>query len=107
LNMCWPGQGFDEQMRRTWITESVLCSAKKEGGHVPVRVGKECRRNYLERQLALFPSAVVAALGSKAANRLAGLDVVICGAAAPPASVRQDIRESWNAIARELRKRVV
>jgi hypothetical protein len=31
LNLCWPDIDFDEQMRRTWITESVLCSARTEG----------------------------------------------------------------------------
>ena len=34
LDQCWPELTFefDEQMRRTWITESTLCSAEKECG---------------------------------------------------------------------------
>lgn len=31
LNSCFPGTSFDDQMRRTWITNSVLCSAPREG----------------------------------------------------------------------------
>ena len=84
LDLCWPGEGFDSQMRKTWITESVQCSAQKEGGSVRAPVGAMCRSRYLDEQLRLFPSAVVAALGSKAAKRLAGRDFIPAFAAAPP-----------------------
>jgi len=30
LDECWPSLSFHEQFRRTWITESVLCSASIE-----------------------------------------------------------------------------
>ena len=35
LNDCWPGLSFKEQLRRTWVTESVLCSASVECGSIP------------------------------------------------------------------------
>src|SRR6266851_6777743 len=77
LDLCWPDLHFDAQMHRTWITESVLCSARIEGGFVSSRVWKECRSRYLERELALFPEAIVVALGSKAQKRLAGMAHII------------------------------
>ena len=36
LELCWPGITFDEKMRRVWITESVLCSAAREGAAEPL-----------------------------------------------------------------------
>ena len=106
LKLCWPDSDCDEQLRRTWITESVLCSAKKEGGSVPAEVSKACRTRYLEKQLRLFPNAVVAALGRKAANRLAGLPVIVAGSAAPPGCNRREVRDSWQPIANAVSARV-
>jgi len=105
LDLCWPGDDFDAHMRRTWITESVLCSARTEGGNVPKAIGMACRALYLEKQLELVPNAVVAALGSKAANRLAGLTIVSAFAVAPPGCNFNGARESWQAIADEVRRR--
>ena len=105
LDLCFPGQGFDEQMRRTWMTESVLCSAPKEGGGVRSAVGKACRSRYLERQLSMFPNAVVAALGSKARSRLKGLSFIAAKAAAPPGCNFRGARESWHAIATAVQSR--
>jgi hypothetical protein len=99
LDLCFPSQSFDQQMRRTWLTESVLCSAIKEGGSVRVPVGKACRSRYLERQLGLFRNAVVAALGAKAASRLRGLSFIAAKAAAPPGCNFRGARQSWQAIA--------
>jgi hypothetical protein len=66
LDMCYSGRPFAAQMRVTWITDSVLCSARVECGGVPASASRECRRRFLEPQLALFPNALVAALGAKA-----------------------------------------
>lgn len=100
LDSCFPGLSFDYQLRRVWITESVLCSASQEGGPVPVRVGRECRARYLDGQLALFPRATVVALGKKAADRLAGTPGLIqVDAAAPPRGGTNAARESWKIIA--------
>jgi hypothetical protein len=105
LDLCFPGQSFDEQMRLTWLTESVLCTAIKEGGPVRVPVGKACRSRYLERQLGLLPNAVVAALGAKAASRLRGLSFIAAAAAAPPGCNFKGARDSWAAIASAVRER--
>jgi hypothetical protein len=97
LNYAWPGQTFDQQMHKTWLTESVLCSAAVEGGAVPFSVELECADRYLIRQLSLFPDARVVALGRKAQNRLAriGVSFVPAWAAAPPGCNRREAPESW------------
>ena len=75
LELCWPGLPFDEQMKRVWITESVLCSADRTTGPVPVAVENECGIRFLKKQLDLFPNALVVALGGKAQKRLARMGV--------------------------------
>lgn len=70
FNLCWPGQPFDEQLKRVWVTESVLCSAEWSTGPVPKEIEHECGHRYLKQQLALLPNAVVVGLGSKAQSRL-------------------------------------
>src|SRR5262245_5174835 len=27
LNLCWPGEALNDQLRRAWLTDTVLCSA--------------------------------------------------------------------------------
>lgn len=102
LDLCWPGTDFETQMRRTWITDSVLCSAKKEGGRIPVAVERECANRFLLPQIGLFPGAIVAALGKKAEHRMrqAGIgDFVAVGTAAPPGCNQTGVRESWHHLA--------
>jgi hypothetical protein len=100
LNLCWPNLSFDEQMRKTWITESVLCSASRECGTVPCQVWRECTRRYLFPQISLFRRAIVAALGSKARARTVGIPgVCSVGAAAPPGCNHWRARESWEELA--------
>jgi len=100
LDMCFPGRPFEAQLELTWVTDSVLCSARVECGGVPTSVSRECRARFLQPQLALFPNAVVAALGSKARTRLRGVPGVISAvAAAPPGCNRGDAKASWQAIA--------
>lgn len=67
LDMCWTALSFEQQMRKAWLTESVLCSARKECGSVPSASARHRPgRHYLLAQLQLFPGALVVALGSKA-----------------------------------------
>lgn len=105
INMCLPGLTFDEQMRHVWITDSVLCSARVEGGRVPASAVRACGNNYLAAQLAALPNAVVVALGTKAAERLRRLDrhVLVASAAAPPEGNKPRARESWRAAAEHVR----
>jgi len=65
LDLCFPDLPFEAQIRFTWITDSVLCSAPAECGGAPPSVERECVARFLQPQLALFPCAVVAALGAK------------------------------------------
>lgn len=108
LDMCWPGMPFQEQMHKAWLTDSVLCSAPKECGSVSISVSNACGRQYLTAQLALFPNALIVALGTKAQNRLRSLgvtDFVPAYAVAPPGCNRQEALESWKKIPLELRRR--
>ena len=108
MGLCWPADSFDTHMRRVWITDSVLCSARVEGGPVSSMVAVECRARYLEAQLGLFPKAIVAALGGKAWKRLQGYpNVMKAYSVAPPGCDmhRGKAVQSWEAIARAVRQR--
>jgi hypothetical protein len=98
LSCCFPGVSLQEQLRLTWITQSVLCSAN-DGDEIPASASLECRNRFLARQLELFASATVVALGHSAAKRLAGhpnlLQATYPG---PPACNHRSARESWNRI---------
>lgn len=106
LDGCFPGMPFREQFERIWITDSVLCSAPREGGNVPAVVGRECRTRHLEAQLRLFPNALVVALGSKALYRLRGWpNVVAAYSVAPPGCNRKHARPSWDRVIARFIKR--
>jgi len=108
LDACWPGMTFEEQMRRVWMTQSVLCSAPQSTGPVNTVVVKECGSRYLLGQLALFPSALVVAMGSKARDRLRRIgvsDFLAVQAAAPPGCNHAGAKESWERIPAELTMR--
>lgn len=106
INSCWPGMPFQEQMKKVWMTESVLCSAPMKGGRVPASVCKECGCRYLRKQLDLLPHALVVALGVKARDRLRKLRIknfLEVRSVAPPGCNRRDARESWAKIPQSLR----
>jgi len=105
LNMCWPNLTFEQQMRKVWLTESVLCSAKKGGGSVSKVASRACGQRYLLAQLQLFPDALVVALGSKARDRLHSIGVtksLAASAAAPPGCNFRQAKPSWERIPYEL-----
>jgi hypothetical protein len=108
LDMCWPDIAFEQQLRKFWLTESVLCSARNEGGSVSRKASMACGQRYLLAQLALFPQALVVALGGKAKDRLRAIgvrDFVPVWAAAPPGCNRPEAFESWQTIPAELERR--
>lgn len=108
LDACWPGLSFEAQMKKVWMTASVLCSAPKEGGSVTAAATRECGMRYLTAQLALLPQALVVALGAKAQNRLRAIritDFLAASAVAPPGCNFRGARESWTCIPIELRRR--
>lgn len=106
LDGCFPSLSYREQMNRTWVTETVLCSAAKEGGSVSRACERECRSRYLEAQLRLFPDALVVALGRKAQARLRGWPGVLDAySIAPPGANFKHARPSWDAVIAEYRSR--
>jgi len=108
FDLCWPGIAFDEQMKKVWLTESVLCSAKQTTGPVPVDIERECGTRYLRRQLALFPNALIVALGNKAHSRLQRIGVTgieKAHAFGLPGCYQKEAYPSWVRIADIVRKR--
>jgi hypothetical protein len=108
LDICWPGLSFGEQMTKVWMTESVLCSATKEGSSVSAAATSECGRRYLAAQFELLPHALVVALGSKAQKRLRSIGFtkfLSAFAVAPPGCNFSGAQESWTRIPIELRCR--
>lgn len=108
LDMCWPDLSFQQQLHKVWLTNSVLCSANNEGGHVPAATCRACGNRYLLNQLSLFPQAVVVALGNKAMQRLEWINFthyLPVSAVAPPGGLQAEARRSWDAIPVALRER--
>jgi hypothetical protein len=71
LDLFWPDVGIDEQLSRTWIITTVLCSAPVSSGPIPRAIEVTCGTRYLKKTLEALPGAFVVALGEKAAKRLA------------------------------------
>ena len=109
ISLVYPGLGFDEQLRRTWLTDSVLCSAGIESGKVPKECEAACARRFLLPQLALFPKAAVIALGGKARTRMEAAGVrgfFHAYSAAPPGCNYSNARPTWEAAARSAREHI-
>jgi len=108
LDLTWPGLSLERQLRRTWITDTYLCSARIEGDSIPQVAEQRCAASYLRQQLALFSSvALVIALGGKAkarADRI-GIDAYRVFSVAPPGCNRRAARPSWEEIPRLLAER--
>ena len=103
LDLCFPNQSLDEQLHRTWRTNSVLCSAQVESGPIPQSVESICMRHYLVPQLALLPHALVAALGRKAHRRLGRQGIASFHALHPSSrKSNEEKHASWKALAEEL-----
>jgi hypothetical protein len=106
LGLCWPHLAFPDQMRCVWITESSLCSAAREGGHVPAAVHRQCHAQYLKRQLELLSGRTIIALGKKAQHRVGRMEGVLSAAAvAPPGCNFKGARQSWERVAEVVRMR--
>ena len=115
LNRIFGVMSLEEQMVRTWITESMLCSAPEEAGNVPSKVTRECGERYLAKQLVLLNRCPIIALGRKAQRRVKYLKnadpalserVIDAYAAAPPGCYRKPARSSWEHAARKVRERI-
>ena len=107
LNKCFPSMSFKEQMKYTWITDSVLCSAQREGGSIQNRCASSCCKKYLLKEIELFQNAIVVALGGKADNRLKKVGYTKhfhAFSAAPPGCNYKRAKESWEKISNIIRK---
>jgi hypothetical protein len=108
FNLCWPSLNYDEQLRKVWVTESVLCSAKVSAGSVPGAVELACGERYLKKQIQLFPQALVVALGDKATNRMSRIGVrgfERAFALGKPGCFQRGAQPSWHRIAELLAAR--
>ena len=108
FDLCWPDLAFEDQLKRVWVTESVLCSAAWSTGPVPRAIELECGERYLRGQLALFPNALVVALGSKAQDRLRRIgirDFEPAHAFGLPGCYQKEAGPSWVRVAGILKER--
>ena len=108
LNLCWPGTSFEEQMRRTWLTESVLCSAIQIAGPVSRGASLACGRRCLLPQLSLFPNALLVGLGVKAQKRLQSLGIqnfTSAFAVGKPGCFQRGALPSWEQVGAEVQRR--
>ncbi len=108
FDRCWPSLNYDEQLRKVWVTESVLCSAEVSAGTVPSSVGLACGERYLKKQIQLFPQALVVALGNKAADRMNRIGVLgfeRAYALGKPGCFQAGAQPSWHRIAELLAAR--
>lgn len=64
LDLCWPGLSLAEQLRKTWVTESALCSAITASSAVRANAWHCCVDHYLVKQLALLEGAAIVACGN-------------------------------------------
>ncbi len=105
LKLCWPQDSFEDQLRKTWVTPSVLCSAKKSSGSVPRPIEDTCVATYLVPQIDLLENAFVLALGGKAIERLRRNGIRMNRSAKHPAARAMDQpEESWKKAARAFRR---
>jgi hypothetical protein len=106
LDLCWPDTTLDEQLRRTWIVDSYLCSAPVESGPVVRPSWEACARDYLRPQLELFADATVVALGAKAQQRAKRYvqHLVPAYSVAPPGAFRREARTTWEDAAAHVRR---
>jgi len=95
LECCWTPLDLEAAIQRTWITESVLCSA--EYPCAPVLSAATCTSNYLIQQLHLFPAAFLVALGRKAQGRLRslGYDAAYAPSPAKPSGNWHSSKHAW------------
>jgi hypothetical protein len=101
LDDCWPDLSLDDQLRRTWITESYLCSAPRESGPVPQASWSVCGRDYLAPQLSLLADRAVVVCGVKACKRVEALGFrgsFAVPAIAPPEGNKPRAREAHRKI---------
>lgn len=105
LDAFWPDEPLETQLRKTWTTNAVLCPAEVSGGAHLDAVERTCASTYLARQLDLFPTAFVFALGGKARDRMRAAGLRFDAIGLHPSARKSDSEKaaSWEAAARRYR----
>lgn len=103
LDAFWPDEPLETQLRKTWTTNAVLCPAEVSGGAHADHVERTCAHTYLARQLELFPTAFVLALGGKARDRMRAAGLRFDAVGLHPSARKSDSEKaaSWDAAARQ------
>jgi len=97
IQHCWTPLDLETAIQRTWVTESVLCSAKNPCDPILPEAERTCGENYLVRELRLFPTAFLVALGRKAQNRLhaLGYEPTYAPSPAKPSGNWHSSKDAW------------
>lgn len=76
LDRIFPNEGLEDQLKKTWVTNSYLCSFPEYVDDAPSKAWHECADRYLSSQLAILPGRPVIALGTTVGKRArrAGVD---------------------------------
>ena len=108
LDRIFPKMELEQQLRKTWIIETYLCSAPKTTKNVPTRAERGCAEIFLMKQLELLSGTPTIALGGKAQKRARPYvpDLIEAYAVARPGSNHKPARPSWEAAAKEARRRI-
>ena len=103
INLVFPKATLEQQLRKTWIADTYLCSARKEGDSVPRQAERECAERFLAKQLELLKDRPVVALGGKAQRRAKPYspNLIKAYSVAPPGCNRREARPSWEAAAHQ------
>ena len=71
VDKCFPNISlFSEQVKKIWITETVLCSAKVSTGPVDASCEQACVNSYFKKQMDLFENSFFIIFGGKAKKRI-------------------------------------
>jgi len=107
LNQVWPSLQFAEQLKKVWMTETRLCSIDDEIGNIPIGNRDICSRNYLKKQLNIFPEATVVGFGGKAQQTLRRLNVkhLKAWSVSPPGANNSKARDSWDQVIEVLNRK--
>jgi hypothetical protein len=104
LEQFFPNLELNDQLKRCWITPTILCSTAHDSSALSEDVFRQCRRQFFIKQLQLFPRATKVALGSKAAEFLKPYcEFLSATQPSPPACNHRGTREGWVSIGRQYR----
>ena len=100
LELCWGPVSWEEIFKRTWFTNSVICSLPQGKREFPIRIRDRCGETFLRPQIDLCKNAFVLALGRPARERMARLNIRMDATAQhPSARPNTKPKESWKGAA--------